>query len=294
VSIARWHEALEAAGLAGLNQSPGAWTLLAPSDDAFEAMLDEHAITWHELLTDVDSLRSLLLGHVLAQRHAARELPAGLWPALAADGLIEIAQSAAGPLLSDGNGLVAQVRLADRPVGTADNAVLHVIDRVLQPPRASLWEQLKSQPELSAFTEALALTDLATLLAGPARLTVLAPHNEGFRHLGARLGLRQRELLAQPALLREVLGQHVLPGRWLSSDLPWGGQLATLSGQALALAALGLVGYGDAAQALQPGSDQRARNGMLHRLAAPLLAGIGAMQATDKGTLLHPCVSLCS
>ena len=272
VSVARWQEALEAAGLAGLNRSPAAWTLLAPSDDAFEAMLDERAVTWGELLADVSSLRGLLLGHVMAQRHAAHELPAGVWPAVAADGLIEIEAGAAGPLLRDGQGRVARVRLGDLRAGAAGKAVMHVIDRVLQPPRTSLWDQLKSQPELSAFTDALARTDLAALLAGPARLTVLAPHNEGFRHLGARLGLRQRDLLAQPDLLRELLGLHVLPGRWLSSELPWGGQLATLAGRPLAFAALGLVGHGDAAQALQPGSDQRARDGVLHRLATPLLA----------------------
>jgi len=293
MSISRWQDALQVAGLDGLTRSPGAWTVLAPSDDAFEALVDERAISWLALLADVPALRRLLLGHVLTQRHAARNLPVGLLPAVAADALIEVEQSAVGPLLRDSDGRQAKVRVGDLPTGATGKGLLHIIDRVLQPPCASLLELLERRPEFSAFTEALHRTELAALLAGPARLTVLAPHNEGFRHLGARLGLRQRELMARPALLRELLGQHLLPGHWLSSELPWGGCVATLSSRPLALAALGLVGSGDAAQPLLAGSDRRARNGMLHCLATPVLALTpfavsSSAQAIDKVILPRP------
>jgi hypothetical protein len=101
-------------------------------------------------------------------------------------------------------------------------------------------------------------------------MTVLAPLNDGFRQLGARLGLRQRELLSSKPMLCSVLRQHLLPGRWFSHELPWGGTLRTAEGRLLAVSALGLIGQGDAGQPLLGGSDLRARNGVLHRLAVPL------------------------
>lgn len=128
------------------------------------------------------------------------------------------------------------------------------VERPLAPAARSLRERIEAAPELHGFAQALRRTGLDRLLdcAGP--FTVFAPE-------GAALELDA-----------ERLRHHLLPGRWPSPSLPWGQTLRTLADQALALGAAGHIGVGPTAQPLLPLSDQACRNGVLHRMARPLLA----------------------
>lgn len=267
--LGRWQQALLAAGLTGLQRSCGSLTLLAPTDAAFEALLGEQSLSWDLLCADTARLRALLLGHVL---HASA-LQAGHLHGLG-DAVIEVRTGAQTTWLIDANQRRAQLLSSEQqwPGGP----LLHRIDRVLLPPQRDLMQQLRAQPELSEFTRLLEASGLASLLRGSGPFTLFAPGNAELADLAwlaARLGLRQRALMPgqPPGPLAQVLGQHLLPGRWLSGDLPWGDALRTVAGSALPLAALGLVGAGDSAQALLPGSDLLASNGVIHRIARVLL-----------------------
>lgn len=265
--LGRWRQALSAAGLSGLLHSRGQLTLLAPTDAAFESLMVEQSLRWEQLCADTARLRQLLLGHVLPFQQSSAWCMGSL-KALG-EAVIKVEVSGAVTVLCDANQRRARVLSTDE--ASANAPLRHRIDRVLLPPARPLLAQLVAQPALRAFTAALHTSGVASLLHGSGPFTVFAPDDNGFARLAARLGLRQRDLNQRPALLAQVLAGHVLPGRWLSSDLPWGGTLRTVAGGSLSLAALGLLGLGDAAQPLLPGSDLLTSNGVIHRIAHPLV-----------------------
>lgn len=147
-----------------------------------------------------------------------------------------------------------------------------LVDRTLQPAAASVWQLIAAQPGLALFADALERTGLAPLLGCAGPFTVFAPSDAGLERAAARLGLRRHALWADPARLGELLRQHVVPGRWYSLDLPWGGGLRTWTETPLQLTPLGqLRAGGCTVQALADGSDQPCSNGVLHRLHDALL-----------------------
>jgi len=260
--LGRWRQALRAAGLSGLLRSPGPLTLLAPTDAAFEALLAEQSLSWQSFCADTVHLRPLLLGHVL---HGSPLQPGHLHGL--ADAVIEATRGVHGDwLLSDANRRQAHV-LPSSAAARRDGPPLHRIDRVLLPPQRDLMQQLHAQADLHEFTPLLESTGLASLLRGGGPFTIFAPANASLPWLAARLGLRPRALAQHPELLTQVLGRHLLTGRWLSEDLPWGNTVLSVAGEPVALGALGLIG----AQPLRPGSDLLASNGVIHRIDQALL-----------------------
>lgn len=230
-SLHSWHQALHMADLDSVCRHPGALTLLPPSDAAFDGLLAEQGISWAELTADKGALRQLLLGHVL---------PAPLQPGL-------------NRTLGDS---VITLR-ADRLVDAQQRRARQLgpcIDRVLLPPQRSLLATLQRDPELRAFARLLQDSGLDVLLQGNSPFTLLAPTTAG--------------LLRCPPLTPKALAAHLIPGHWLSAELPWGGSLRNVNGLALHFSALGLV---DRDQSLLPGSDLLARHGVIHRISRPLL-----------------------
>ena len=228
--LARWQQALQTAGLGNIGRHPRALTLLPPTDAAFEALLTEQGMTWAELTADIPALRQLLLGHVL---------PAPLQP-----GLNRTLGDSVIPLRGDSL-LDAQQRRARR--------LVEGIDRVLLPPQRSLLETLHADPDLRAFARLLHDSGLDVLLKGNSPFTLLVPTASG--------------LLRCPPLTPSALAAHVIPGHWLSAELPWGSSLRSTSSIALHFNTLGLV---DSDQPLLPGSDLLARHGVIHRISRPL------------------------
>ena len=164
-------------------------------------------------------------------------------------------------------------RVGELGAGPASGSVRVVlVDRPLAPAVASLSEQIAVEPGLARFAEALDRTGLAPLLGCSGPFTVFAPSNAGLDRAAARLGLRRQALWADPAQLGELVRQHIVPGRWCSADLPWGGGLRTWADTPLRLTPLGQLGAGGClVQALADGSDQPCRNGVLHRVHDALL-----------------------
>ena len=119
---------LKAAELAGLTDEltgPGAYTVFAPTDAAFEA-LDEAA--FNALLDDPDALAQVLLGHVLLEAYSADQLPAL--------GLATTAQGRLVVFKSRGDAVIVNNATVVEPDLVASNGVAHGIDKVLLPPQA--------------------------------------------------------------------------------------------------------------------------------------------------------------
>jgi len=263
----RWFEAMTLSGLASLMSRSTSVHLLIPSDAAFESLLQDLQLGWAEFCGDLPRLRALMLGHVLMD---------GQNPAWASPGsLIRTANGQALKLeargvLRDAQGTSARLL---RAMPTSAGPKAHGIDRVLRPAEQSLLDLLGQDPEFSLFNAALQTSGLQHWLAGKGPFTLLAPCNAGWSLIERQLGLSTESLLSGPSeLLRHLVGRHLVVGKWLSDELPWGSCLIASNGDAVNLSALGLIGEGPLAQALPQDCDQQASNGVLHRLGHPLLS----------------------
>ena len=113
--------AAEAAGIVDLLKSPGPFTILAPTDDAFAA-LPEGVVD--ALLQDIPKLKRILLYHVLAGEVLAENL-----------GELEEAETEEGSIIAIEHGDSVKVNEATvtKMDVLADNGVIHIIDRVIMP-----------------------------------------------------------------------------------------------------------------------------------------------------------------
>jgi uncharacterized surface protein with fasciclin (FAS1) repeats len=111
------------AGLADTLKGPGPYTVFAPSDDAFKAV---PAKTMDELAANKDLLRQVLNYHMVAAKLNAADVSNRNVKSVQG---AELALSKAGGFVTVEDAMVVQ---ADVPAG---NGVVHVIDRVLMPPK---------------------------------------------------------------------------------------------------------------------------------------------------------------
>lgn len=119
--------AVVAAGLVDTLKGPGPYTVFAPTNDAFAALLTELGITQDALLADTALLTKVLSYHVLPARALKAEIPF--------DTLITTVQGS--PLrissafqITDQRGRVSLITAADVLAG---NGVVHIVDKVLLP-----------------------------------------------------------------------------------------------------------------------------------------------------------------
>jgi uncharacterized surface protein with fasciclin (FAS1) repeats len=111
------------AGLTDTLRGPGPYTVFAPSDDAFKAV---PAKTLADLAKDKELLKSVLTYHVLAGNVPASDVKTG--NAKTVQGA-NVALSRAGGFVTVEEAVVTQADVK------ASNGVVHVIDRVLIPPK---------------------------------------------------------------------------------------------------------------------------------------------------------------
>ena len=120
--------ALQATGLDAVLAGDGPFTVFAPTEEAFAALLDALGLTAEELLADTDLLTSVLTYHVVAV-----DAPASVVVTL--DGQdVETVNGATVAVTIAGDAVMVN----DATVLTTDilgsNGVIHVIDTVLLPP----------------------------------------------------------------------------------------------------------------------------------------------------------------
>ena len=87
----------------------------------------------------------------------------------------------------------------------------------------------KGNPDLSILVEAVVAAGLADTLSTDT-VTVFAPTNAAFAALLAELGISKEALLANKALLTQVLSYHVLGTRVLRNEVPLGKAIEPLDG----------------------------------------------------------------
>lgn len=117
------HRLLGEAGLADTLRGPGPYTVFAPSDAAFKAVPEA---TMKQLASDRELLRSVLTYHVVAGKVASGDVR---------NGNVKTVQGANVALARAGSYVTVEDAMVTQPDVDAANGVVHVIDRVLIPPR---------------------------------------------------------------------------------------------------------------------------------------------------------------
>jgi uncharacterized surface protein with fasciclin (FAS1) repeats len=111
------------AGLADTLRAAGPYTVFAPSDDAFKAV---PAKTMAELAADRALLKSVLSYHLLPGKVSAADVK---------NGNAKTVQGANLALARAGTVVTVEDAIVTQPDVAASNGIVHVIDRVLMPPK---------------------------------------------------------------------------------------------------------------------------------------------------------------
>ncbi len=222
-------EAVAAAGLVDTLKGNGPFTVFAPTNAAFAALLVELGVTKDALLADKALLTAVLTYHVLPGKVESTAV-AGLLgkPITTVQGDIFKVESVGSALkITDGRNRQATITATDIQ---ASNGVIHVIDKVILPANKTIVETaIASAPEFSILVEAVVAAGLVGTLSGAGPFTVFAPTNAAFAAALTELSLTKDQLLASP-LLGDILKYHVVSGRVLKADVPVGVGIATVLG----------------------------------------------------------------
>merc|ERR1712194_331033 len=166
----------------------GPFTVFAPTDAAFTALLDTLGVTKAELLAR-DDLADILKYHVLSGISV-------MSADLVATQDVTTLEGSELTVTKDGNTVMA----GSASVSTADiscsNGVIHVIDSVLLPPVPDIVETAISAGSFTVLVEALQTAGLVDALQGAGPFTVFAPTDAAFTALLDSLGVTKAELLA--------------------------------------------------------------------------------------------------
>lgn len=264
-------EALNAAELVPAASGSGPMTLFAPTNDAFARLLTELEITKAQLLADKALLASVLSYHALPNSVTRSQIPVGKAITTVQGSIFKIDAPGTALVINDGRNRKSQITATDLP---ASNGVIHVVDTVLLPANKNIVQTAQATPGFSILVEAVVAADLAGALSVPGPLTVFAPTDSAFANLLMELGITKEQLLADRALLTQVLSYHVVNGRVLKADVPLGQPITTLQGQTFTVDASGAV------------TDQRSRQASI--VATDVLASNGVIHVIDKVILPRP------
>ncbi|MCB9245065.1 MAG: fasciclin domain-containing protein [Flavobacteriales bacterium] len=264
--------ALVRADLVSALQGDGPFTVFAPTNDAFQKLLDSNP-NWNSIDDiDVDVLKSVLLFHVVSGNVKSGDLTDGYVSTLSTgpnDKAISLKIQVSGGVKFNNSASPSKVDVA------ASNGVVHIIDAVMMPP--SVVDIALGNENFSSLVAALTRSDLSAdfvgTLSGDGPFTVFAPTNAAFQAL-LDSNPDWNTLADIPvATLEAVLSYHVVNmANVQSAELTDAQEITTLGGK--------LTVDLDTGAQLLTSSDQRAdiiitdvqgTNGVIHVVNTVLL-----------------------
>lgn len=209
----------------------GPFTFFAPTDSAFDELDPE---VRDAILADPNAAITVLGSHVAVGLFSAADLLDMASVPSGTEEVLPVTESG-GIIYVDNMGVLE----ADIE---STNGILHIVDSVRstlqalgeqpgEPTVPSVSQIVDSRQDLTTLVTALGAADDATLLdADEAGFTLFAPTDDAFAELPA--GSIDVLVATQPKLI-ELLGYHVVAGRFLAGDLTDGQVLTTSSGAEL-------------------------------------------------------------
>jgi uncharacterized surface protein with fasciclin (FAS1) repeats len=264
-------EAVQSAGLTDTLSGPGPYTVFAPTNDAFAALLTELGVTKDQLLANKTLLAAVLKYHVVAGSVSSAQVPLGKAITPVGGGFFKVDKVGTDLVITDGRNRSSKIVQADV---AASNGVIHAIDKVILPADKNIVQTAAANPNFSILVEAVTAAGLADTLSGTGPFTVFAPTNAAFAALLSELGVTKDQLLANKALLTKVLTYHVLPALALKADVQVNTPIKTVEGETFVVN-----------QALAI-TDQRGRQANI--TATDILASNGAIHVIEKVILPAP------
>ncbi|GAF04561.1 fasciclin domain-containing protein [Saccharicrinis fermentans] len=199
-------EALTKADLVSALSGSTEYTVFAPTNTAFEALLSELGAS---SLDDIskDELTKILLYHVVAGANSSTVLSTGYYPSISEKegGYYYSIYFNKEDLMLNGAASITQADVM------ADNGYIHIIDAVMLPP--SITDHAIANPALSSLTAAVVKAELATTLDDDENnFTVFAPTDDAFEMLFEDLDVTLDDLSKEaltPILLYHVVNAFV-------------------------------------------------------------------------------------
>ncbi|MEM8967528.1 MAG: fasciclin domain-containing protein [Bacteroidota bacterium] len=282
-------EAVVAAELDDDLSGAGPFTVFAPTDAAFEALLA--GADGIDALEDIsqESLIQILQYHVASGKTLSTDLSDGQTvPTLLSGSSLTIGVTGGSVTVNDANVAVADIE--------ATNGVIHAIDQVLVPEGFVIEPAAQTIAEIAAGNESLsllvdALGRVPSLLdaAGDetAMLTVFAPTNDAFAALLTTLTDATGNTFASlddvpDYVLERVLQYHILGSPKTAAELT--DSEATLEGSSISVDGTVLNGSVNVVDGL---ADISASNGVVHVIDAVL---VPAFILNSLGTVLEPAI----
>ena len=206
-------DALTKADLVSALNGTTEYTVFAPTNTAFQALLNELGIS---SLDDIskEELKKILLYHVVEGRNTSSALSTGYFSTISPkqDGYNYSIYFNKDNLMINGVATVTQADIM------ADNGVVHIVDKVILP--ASITGHAVANPGLSSLTAAVVKAELTSTLDDDANdYTVFAPTNDAFMMLFDDLNVSLDDLSKEtltPILLYHVVNAFV-PASQVSS-----------------------------------------------------------------------------
>jgi uncharacterized surface protein with fasciclin (FAS1) repeats len=202
------------AELAEALSGEGPFTVFAPTNDAFAALLEEMEIGAEDLLA-ADNLSDILLYHVVAGEFDA----ASVIELVGENDYVLVDTLGGVPVkvsVQDGSVFVNESQVVAADV-EASNGVIHVVDSVIVPPSQTIAEivveaaDMGDDAEFTILLAAVLEAELAEALSGEGPFTVFAPTDAAFAAALEALDVSAEELLANPDLAN-ILLYHVVGG----------------------------------------------------------------------------------
>ena len=200
--------ALTRAGLVDDLQADGTFTVFAPTDEAFDALL---AAVGQTSVDDVPVpvLEQILLYHVLGNTVLSTQI---------SDGDVATLESS-NVTLNTANGVSVNGANVTTPDVQASNGVIHIIDAVLVPSDVAQFVNTVLEPayfnkNFTTLIEAAVKADLVSTLLSTDDITIFAPTNAAFEASGIDPSA------VDAATLANVLKYHVVPDKVMSSGIP--------------------------------------------------------------------------
>ena len=284
-SLSTLVSALQLTGLDATLSSSGAFTVLAPTNDAFDAFLTSiNAASLDDIPVDV--LTNVLLNHVIIGEVQSSSLTNGYSSTQAVSGASGTNMSI---YINTDNGVtfngVSSVTAADL---VASNGIVHIVDGVIGLPTVVTFAL--ADPNFGILVQALTRPDLTQSFVGllsipagsaPSPFTVFAPINSAFESLLTELGVNSLNDIDEPTL-SAVLSYHVIVGtNQVSTTLSDGMVFTTSLDQAIPGGGNITFNVGDNGEGILTDNNERTSN----IIAVDVQADNGIIHAIDTVVL---------
>lgn len=271
------------------------YTVFAPTNDAFTALLEALGLSAEELLSEENRelVTQVLLYHVAPGNRESGDVVESDQIKTLQKSFIKVKSE--GEKFFVGNEENGFAELIDVDV-KASNGVIHVIDAVMLPPsefnpggngesdenaedekpEESILDIAASNEDFSILAKAVVFAGLAEELDGNRQYTVFAPTNDAFINLLEALELIPDEFFVEEnkGLIKDVLLYHVAPGNRAAEDVVTSDRIRTVSRSFIYLKEEDggfFVGNEANGFAQITATDIFARNGVIHVIDAVML-----------------------